>query len=109
MAICDGCSMVMWFEIRRATTQKEEQAQNKPLALVRHPARGLNLDRHTLREAQYAPWIGARGSNADPGLVVPGGAPLGHSDNGSSDFVSMYAIVRVRSGRTYTGIAQLLF
>ena len=58
--ICDDCSMVRWLELRRATATKR-RAQIKPL--VRHPARDLNLDRHTIQEEYDDPWIGARGSN----------------------------------------------
>ena len=82
----DGCSMVMWLEIRRATTT-QRRVQIK--SLVRHTGRGLNLDMHTIGEAHDSPWIGARGSNTDTGLVDPGGAPLGYSDRGFGNFVNM--------------------
>ena len=78
--------MVRWLEIRRATTTKR-RSQNKPL--VRHPARGLTLNRHTIQEARDALLIGARGPNTEPGLVVPGGASLGQAGCRFGDFVSM--------------------
>ena len=64
--------MVRWLEIWRATTAKR-RAQNKQL--MRHPARGLNLDSLIIQEAHAVPWIGAQASNTDIGLATPGDAP----------------------------------
>ena len=46
--IATATTMVTWLEVLRATTTKR-RAQNK--SLVRHPARGLNLNRYTIQVA----------------------------------------------------------
>ena len=58
--------MVWWLEILRATATNR-RAQNK--SLMRPPAQGLNLDKHTIQEAHDAPWIGVCGSNKGPELT----------------------------------------
>ena len=86
-----GIPMLRWLEIRRATTTKR-RAQNNPL--VRHPARGLTLDKHTIQETHDAPWIGAQGSNTGSVLATPGDAPLRQRCCGCGDFVRFLANMR---------------
>ena len=92
-----GYSHGWWLEIRRATTTKR-RAQNK--ALAHHQARGLNPRHRTNQEAYDAPWFGAQGSNAGPGLAIPRGAPLWHSH-------SCYELRKIV--RIYTDLTTNLF
>ena len=41
------------------------------------PARDLNFEQHTNHQAHDAPVVDALGSNKEPQLMTPGGAPLG--------------------------------